>query len=130
MIALVIEDDPVLRHFLRRLLERHGMHVLLAESAEQGVDVIAGTMGRSSTRAPAVVVYGEALVRGAPAHLKSRIAELAPDLPIVTYGGATVQPAGNGQRRRLTAGGPFDAEALVRSIVYAVGAGGENSATG
>ena len=128
MIALVIEDDPVLRHFLRRLLERHGMQVLLADSAEQGLDVIEAA-AQSSTSAPDVVVYGEALVRGAPARLKTQIAELAPELPLVTYGGATVQPASNG-RRRLTAGGPFDAEALVRSIVYAIGAGGANSATG
>lgn len=130
MIVLVIEDDPVLRHFLRRLLERHGMDVLLADSAEQGLEVIAATAAPSSTRAPAVVVYGEAMVRGTPARLKAQIAELAPELPIVTYGGATVQPASDGRRRRLTEGGPFDAEALVGSIVYAVGAGGANTATG
>ncbi len=106
------------------------MDVLLAESEAQGVDVVEATASPASTRAPSVVVYGEALVRGAPTRLSARIAELAPNLPIVTYAGATVQPARDGRGRRLTAGGPFDAEALVRSIVCAVGAGGESAATG
>lgn len=115
LIALVIEDDPVLRQFLRRLLERHGAEVLLADSEAQGLDLL-----KSGRQLPDVVVHGDALVREAPQRLAARVEQIVPGMPVVTYGGATVLPRISGRRRQLSAEAPFDAEALVQEMQFAV----------
>ncbi len=115
MTALVIEDDPVLRQFLRRLLERHGAEVLLADSEAEGLDLL-----QSGRQLPDIVVHGDALVREAPTRLASRVEQIVPGMPVVTYGGATVLPRISGRRRQLSAGAPFDAEALVQEMQFAV----------
>jgi len=113
--ALVVEDDPVLRLFLRRLLERHGAEVLLANSEAEGLDLL-----QAGRQLPDVVVHGSALVREALGRLAERVEQIAPGTPVVTYGGATVLPRMSGRRRPLSAVAPCDAEALVQEMQFAV----------
>jgi len=117
--VLVVEPDAVLRQFLRRLFERHGLEVLLTASPEQALLVLARTNG--SVHA---VVHAAALRFGAERRQAGHIESLSPDVPVVTFGGAV--PGGGGGRvggrsnGTRPGHGPFDAEALARTVLDAV----------
>jgi DNA-binding NtrC family response regulator len=121
--VLVVEPDPVLRQFLRRLLERHGVDTLLAPSAEQALVVLGRDDG-----ALRVVVHGATLLHGDDARLAARFGRLEPVRHVVVYGGAGMGPstsgaAGNGVAGRgatVHRGGPFDGEALARDVLQAL----------
>lgn len=115
MTALVVEHDPVLRQFLRRVLERNGLDVLLASSAEQALLLIA----RESLRLD-VIVHGADLLRGDEGRVAARLGRLPPERPVVVYGGASARPQSPGRSNGHPSPAPFDAELLVRSIVAAV----------
>ncbi len=107
--VLVVEPDAVLRQFLRRLLERHGVDTLLAPSAEQALVVLGRDEGTLR-----VVVHGATLLHGDEARLAARFGRLEPVRQVVVYGGG----AGNGSANHR--GGPFDGEALARDILQAL----------
>jgi CheY-like chemotaxis protein len=125
--VLVVEADAVLRQFLRRLFERHGLEVLLSATPEQALLVLA----RTETAVHAVV-HAETLGFGAAGRPSGHVASLAPAIPVVTYGGAaaggTNVPAGDGKRGGAPfrangaepTRGPFDAEELARAVLNAV----------
>ena len=113
--VLVVEADPVLRQFLRRLLDRHGFDVLLAAAPDQALLLV--------TRAAAqvgVIVHGDDLLHGESRRLMVRCASLDPNKPVVTYSGRSVGAGtaevvlGNG------VGTPFDGDKLVRAIERAL----------
>lgn len=132
--VLVVEHDPVLRQFLRRLLERHGVETLLASSAEQALVVLGRDEG-----ALRVVVHGTGLLHGDEARLAARFGRMEPARQVVVYGGTGGGAAGgsaagtNGAARNGAAhngaahngaaphrAGPFDGEALAREILQAL----------
>jgi len=115
MTALVVEHEPVLRQFLRRLLERNGMEVLLASSAQQALLVIAREADRLD-----VIVHGEELLRGDEGRVAARFGRLTPERPVVVYGGSAARPAVEVRPNGHPPAEPFDAEFLVRSILAAV----------
>jgi DNA-binding NtrC family response regulator len=115
MTALVVEHDPVLRQFLRRLLERNGLDVLLASSAEQALMLIAREADRLD-----VIVHGEELLRGDEGRVAARFGRLTPERPVVLYGGSSARPSLAGRHNGRAPSSPFDAEVLVRSILAAV----------
>lgn len=116
--VLVVEPDAVLRHFLQRLFERHGLEVLLTASPEQALRILADARGR--VRA---VVHGGLLRFGAGANGDgAHLRQLAPNVPVITFGAAAVHAPRGEARRNGTgpASGPFDAEALARDVIEAV----------
>ena len=115
MTALVVEHDTVLRQFLRRLLERNGLEVLLASSAQQALLLIAREADRLD-----VIVHGAALLRGDEGRVAARFGQLTPERPVVLYGDSSARPAVVAQRNGHPPAAPFDAELLVRSILAAV----------
>jgi CheY-like chemotaxis protein len=110
--VLVVEPDAVLRQFLRRLFERHGLEVLLTASPDEALVVLARAHG--SVHA---VVHTEALRFGAEQRETGHVAALSPDVPVVTFGGASAAHGANGSR---PGGGPFDAEELARAVLSAI----------
>ncbi len=115
MTALVVEHDPVLRQFLRRVLERNGLDVLLASSAEQALMLIAREAERLD-----VIVHGDELLRGDEGRVAARFGRLSPERPVVLYGGSSASTTQTGRQFGHPAPAPFDAELLVRSILAAV----------
>ncbi len=115
MTALVVEHDPVLRQFLRRVLERNGLDVLLASSAEQALMLFAREAERLD-----VIVHGDELLRGDEGRVAARFGRLSPERPVVLYGGSSASPTQMGRHIGHPAPAPFDAELLVRSILAAV----------
>lgn len=120
--VLVVEADPILRAFLRRLFERHGLEVLLTASPEQALRILAGADGSVHC-----VVHAGALRFGAHEGDGVHLRRLAPTVPVVTFGGvAPAVPLGRADARRngkSPSHGPFDAEALARDVLDAVARG-------
>jgi CheY-like chemotaxis protein len=121
--VLVVDPDAIMRQFLRRLFERHGLEVLLTASPEQALRILAGAEGTVHA-----VVHADALRFGAHDGEGGHLRRLAPTVPVVRFGGAA--PGGrdgrsasrsNGQRPDQ---GPFDAEALVRAVLGAIARAG------
>lgn len=116
--VLVVEPDAIMRQFLRRLFERHGLDVLLTASPEQALRIVAGAEGTVQA-----VVHAGALRFGAHEGDGGYLRQLAPSVPVVTFGGAAPSAHGhpdvrqNGKRPNQ---GPFDAEALAREVLDAV----------
>jgi len=117
--VLVVEPDAIMRQFLRRLFERHGLEVLLTASPEQALRILAGAEGTVHA-----VVHAGALRFGAHEGDGGHLRRLAPSVPVVTFGGAAPgAPLDRAQARRNGKGpgnGPFDAEVLAREVLDAV----------
>lgn len=117
--VLVVEPDAIMRQFLRRLFERHGLDVLLTASPEQALRILAGADGTVHA-----VVHAGALRFGAHDGDGGHLRRLAPTVPVVTFGGgAPSAPPDRAAARRNGTGpgaGPFDAEALARAVLEAV----------
>lgn len=106
--VLLIEPDAAMRHFLARVLERHGVEALQVETMEDAVLV------RLHQQHPVVAIICDDLARqGDERHALDRLASMPPSLPLVTYG------FGSADERR-SAPHPFDGDAFADRIWRAI----------
>lgn len=115
--VLLIEPDAAMRHFLARVLERHGLEALQVETVEEAVLV------RLHQLHPVAAVIVDDLARhGDDRHSLERLASIPPSLPLVTYGFGTAD-------ERRHAPHPFDGDAFADRLWRAIrGARGTHSA--
>ena len=79
---LVVEDDVAVRTSVRRLLERHGYHVLEAPSGEQALTALA-----ESTHAIDLVVSDMVMPEMSGLELRQRLRATRPALPVLLMSG-------------------------------------------
>jgi CheY-like chemotaxis protein len=107
--VLLVEPDAVLRGFLARLLERHGLTVLLATSVEEGARVLA----RSDARV-GVVVHDTRLLASDAGPLAAQFGRGDVARRVIRYGGDAVTRRGAAPMPR-----PLDGDALAREVLAA-----------
>lgn len=108
-LVLVVEPDAVLRGVLARLLERHGLTVLLAASIEEGARVLA-----RSDASVGVVVHDARLLEGDGGALAAQFGRGAEGRSVIRYGGVAVSRRGAPRVPR-----PLDGDTLAREVLAA-----------
>jgi signal transduction histidine kinase len=86
-VALVIDDEPLVRKTLGRLLAGLGLTALLASTGEEGVDLVA------SREDIAVVLLDLSMPGMSGPEALQRIAQLRPRLPVFVVSGWVAEPA-------------------------------------
>jgi CheY-like chemotaxis protein len=83
--VVIVEDDPMLRHLLVRLLDRHGCWTVALESAVEALNLL------EHTHADLVVTdWRMASMDGV--QLAHRVRSIWPDLPVIIMSGAVLDP--------------------------------------
>jgi CheY-like chemotaxis protein len=111
--VLIVEPDPALRTFLRRLLERHDVETLLCASATQALMVLARDPGTLR-----VVVHAAALLSGDDRRLAEQFAREGRPRRVVLFGGSAPTSALGARPLPL----PLDGDQLVRDVHAALAA--------
>lgn len=110
--VLVVEADSALRGFLARLLERHGLSVLLASTPEQAQLILAREWS-----ALGAIVHGPELLRGESRRHATRLAQQSPARPVLVYGRASEDDDAARDGGAPAGAPPFDGERLVRELL-------------
>ncbi len=111
---LLVEDDPLVRSFATRALQRHGYRVIDAASAEDAEDVL-----EEHARAIQLLVTDVVLPGKSGRELAARLEVTAPDVPVIFCSGYTGRLATQGGR--LPDGArflqkPYDAASLLEQV--------------
>jgi len=81
-IVLVVDDEPTIRRFARRVLVEHGYEVLEAENGVNALEVIHGSSGRLD-----VVVSDIVMPKLNGVQLLRQLSILLPELPVILMSG-------------------------------------------
>jgi CheY-like chemotaxis protein len=106
--VLLIEPDAAMRHFVARVLERHGLDALQVETLEEAVLV------RLHQEHPVVaVICDDAGRHGDDRHAMERLSTIVPSVPLITYGFGS-------QDDRRGVPHPFDGDAFADRLWRAI----------
>jgi DNA-binding NtrC family response regulator len=112
-IVLVVDDEPTVRRFARRVLIEDGFEVIEAANGAEALDLVHG-----STDRPAVVVSDIVMPKLNGVQLLQRLSITHPDLPVILMSGyAGPELAERGiQAPCSVLAKPFKPEALVAEV--------------
>jgi CheY-like chemotaxis protein len=118
-VVLVIDDEETIRHTAKAILEKHGLHVLLAETGSAGVD----TLRRLGERISLVLLdITMPLMSGHEVLLEIR--KIRQDTPVIFSSGYAEEDALQGIDQREFTGflqKPYTASQLLRKVAHARG---------
>jgi CheY-like chemotaxis protein len=116
-LVLVIDDDPMMRSLMARLIESMGHTILSAENGEDGLALFEQLQ-------PALVVTDLVMPAGGGEELIPRIRRIVPDVKIIAVSGRAV--TGNADQARLLSadamvGKPFRVAEFIATIDNVLG---------
>jgi two-component system cell cycle sensor histidine kinase/response regulator CckA len=117
-VVLVVDDEPTVRRFARRVLAEHGFEVHEAANGLEALDLVQGADNRID-----VVVSDIVMPRLNGVELMRRLAMVRPQLPVILMSGyAGPQLAERGIEAPCSIlAKPFSAEALVAEVRRCIG---------
>ena len=117
-VVLVVDDEPTVRRFARRVLAEHGFEVHEAANGAEALDLVQGIDDRL-----AVVVSDIVMPKLNGVELMRRLSMVRPQLPVILmsgYAGAELAQRGIEAPCSILAK-PFSAETLVAEVRRCIG---------
>lgn len=120
---LLIDDDPLVRHTITRILSRDGYEVVSARNGREGLAAF-------QNEQPALVITDILMPEQEGVETIRAIRQLSPDLPIIAisgggrFSGADYLAIATAFGASRTIAKPFEADTLLNSVAQCLAAGG------